>query len=416
MIPSKAGIRGSRRARGAFSPRIEAMEPRALLASVSLTGLGGGVGGPHLSVSSQAQKVAANDFDGDGQSDMAVYDPTTSVWAIRNSSGAEPTVVVWGRAGSADIPLTGDFDGDRKADLAIYSPETAIWFIRHSSGAAPMAMVWGRAGGGDVPMVGDFDGDGKADLAVYEPSTAIWTIRNSGGAAAPTTLVWGGAGGDDVPLVADFDGDGKADLAVFSPSTKRWYIGNSVATTLLVLDMPAAAAGMLPTAGDYNGDGKADPTLYHPAQNFWTYLDHALGLVEISGPGGVADGTRLPMIGDYNGDGFDDRLVYTPSTSEWRSGNLPPSLITVVIWGRANSADVPLGLAVTPVVAAAPAANPAFRSVRVGSAAPATARQVDVNASSLHVAVPGRSPGVFGTRRPGLAVLFDPGREPAWIG
>ena len=39
----------------------------------------------------------------------------------------------WGLNG--DVPVADDYDGDGVADLAVYRPSTGEWFVRPSSGA-----------------------------------------------------------------------------------------------------------------------------------------------------------------------------------------------------------------------------------------------------------------------------------------
>ncbi len=79
------------------------------------------------------------DYDGDGYVDISIYDTTSGVWWIIPSSGTGPQGqaggygVGWG--GSAYKPIPGDYDGDGKTDIAIYETATGVWWILPSSTA-----------------------------------------------------------------------------------------------------------------------------------------------------------------------------------------------------------------------------------------------------------------------------------------
>ncbi|WZO98895.1 FG-GAP-like repeat-containing protein [Isosphaeraceae bacterium EP7] len=282
--------------------------------------------------------AVANDFDGDGKSDIGVYMPDSAQWVIRNSSGGS-SATVWGNTAGTTTILSGDFDADGKVDIATYDHGSSVWYVKQSTGAAPIALVWGRAGSNDVPVVADFDGDGKADIAAYNPSTAQWFIHYTSG-ATPAVIVWGRAGSADLPVAVDFDGDGKADLTVFNPNTAEWIVRNSAA--LSATSVIWGRAGDVPVAADFDGDGKADIATYTPASATWV-IRYSTGLPAQYILWGLSGGSDIPITGDYDGDGKADLAVYTPATSRWFTRNASgPLVANTVVWGRAGSGDVPL--------------------------------------------------------------------------
>jgi hypothetical protein len=78
------------------------------------------------------------------------------------------------------IATPGDFDGDGKTDCALYDPATESWYIVSS---ATGVGTWTAYGVSDAePVPADYDGDGKMDLAVYSPSVrALWIFRSTDG-------------------------------------------------------------------------------------------------------------------------------------------------------------------------------------------------------------------------------------------
>src|SRR5258706_15479022 len=104
--------------------------------------------------------------------------------------------IAWGGAAS-DVPVPGDYDGDGQTDVAIYRPATGTWYILKSSTNYVGGMALSLGGGTDIPMAGDYDGDGKTDIGVFHVATGTWQIiKSSDGSTMMAT--WGT--GSDVPF------------------------------------------------------------------------------------------------------------------------------------------------------------------------------------------------------------------------
>jgi hypothetical protein len=142
------------------------------------------------------------DYDGDGDTDVAVFRPSNGYWFVQGG-----ITTGWGTNG--DIPVPGDYDGDGDTDIAVFRPSTGVWFV---NGGAITA--WGT--NGDIPVPGDYDGDGDTDIAVFRPSTGVWFVNGG------PTIAWGTSG--DIPVPGDYDGDGDTDVAVFRPSNGYWFV------------------------------------------------------------------------------------------------------------------------------------------------------------------------------------------------
>ena len=91
------------------------------------------------------------DYNGDGECDLGVFDPTTARWYVRSLGGATiPGVhnVQWGFPGV--IPCMGEYNADGRHDLTVYDPATGKWYVRLPLGKSLIAHSWGFPGA--VPM------------------------------------------------------------------------------------------------------------------------------------------------------------------------------------------------------------------------------------------------------------------------
>jgi spore coat protein A, manganese oxidase len=79
--------------------------------------------------------------------------------------------------GSGLIPVSGDYDGDGKTDVAVYQTSTGHWFLVGSTDGFMQHLSFG--GSGFIPVPGDYDGDGKTDTAVYNTTNGNWFIAQS---------------------------------------------------------------------------------------------------------------------------------------------------------------------------------------------------------------------------------------------
>ncbi len=245
-----------------------------------------------------------DDFNGNGSTDLAVYDPATGDWNIRNIA----TDVNFG-GGANDIPCPGDYDGDGVADLAYFDASAGTWYASQVD-LTPIinGTTWGALG--DIPAPGDYDGDGTANLATFRPSDGVWRVQSvtavsyspfAGGIPVPgdydgdgtidTALVvpdgslfawyvngtfvqrWGYT--SDIPMPMDYDGNGVTDIATYRPSNRTWYISG-------IVNKYWGAAGDMPAVADVDGNGRAELIQFRPSRNLWWYFG-------TSGQGNVSD-------------------------------------------------------------------------------------------------------------------------------
>jgi hypothetical protein len=253
-------------------------------------------------------KIAAPfDFDGDGRTDLSVYDhndaPEFPDVRILRSSDQTLSTASFGSSG--DLPVFADHDGDGRADLSIFRPAEGAWYVLRSSDGVLNVSRFGIAG--DTPIAADYDGDGRDDIAVYRPATGVWyLLQTSAGFAAVTFGI-----ASDIPVPGDRDGDRRADIAVFRPGSGEWYIVSS--QTGEVRYAHFGQAGDIPLAADFDGDRRSDVAVFRSSDATWYILRSSLGFVQV--PFGLTG--DIPLEGDFDGDGKADIGVFRPSDQTW---------------------------------------------------------------------------------------------------
>jgi hypothetical protein len=268
---------------------------------------------------------AAGDYDGDGQSDIAVWQPSTGILSVllssRNYDSNNPLLIgPWGVPG--DIPVPGDYDGDGKTDFAVWRPSTGILYVllssRNYDRYNPLLIgPWGVPG--DIPVPGNYDGDGKADFAVWRPSTGIlYVLLSSRNYDRYNPLLigpWGVPG--DIPVPGDYDGDGKADFAVWRPSTGTWYVllSSRGYDRYNPLNTQWGVLGDNLVPGDYDGDGKTDFAVWRPSTGTWYVLLSSRNYDRYN-PLNVqwGDPWNIPVPGKYPGQGSGSGAAHTMTT------------------------------------------------------------------------------------------------------
>ncbi|MGH9839712.1 MAG: FG-GAP-like repeat-containing protein, partial [Blastocatellia bacterium] len=214
----------------------DSADPTTVLGGGSIVIQTGGNGNSLASQSAQSTQ-GAGESDGEGQTRGAEIE-----WQIIVGGEGETQSVLYGGSGAPyfDVIAPGDYDGDGETDLAIFRRANGHWLIKRSTDGGVTDLQWGL--GSDLPVAADYDGDGKTDIAVWRGATGQWFIRRSSDGAAQV-VVWGAALApfNDLPAPADYDGDGKADVAVWRASEGKWYALGSASNSVITKtgDAPA---------------------------------------------------------------------------------------------------------------------------------------------------------------------------------
>lgn len=83
------------------------------------------------------------------------------------------------------VSVAADFDGDGHDDIAVFRPSSGLWAVRGVT-----RFYFGS--GGDVPVPGNYTGSAAAEAAVFRTRNGLWAVRGM------TRVYFGG--GEDVPL------------------------------------------------------------------------------------------------------------------------------------------------------------------------------------------------------------------------
>ncbi|MBI3986357.1 MAG: PQQ-binding-like beta-propeller repeat protein, partial [Lentisphaerae bacterium] len=279
--------------------------------------------------------TAVNDYDGDGVSDLTVFDNAGAGWYARSMAGSNIAwAVPWGWPGA--LPVPGDYDGDGRSDLAVFDGNSGAWYVQSVSGTTiAWAVQWGWLGA--LPVPGDYDGDGAGDYPVFDQDTGNWYIRSASGSTIAWAVLWGWPGA--LPVPGDYDGDGVGDLAVYDAASGRWFV-ESVSGTLIAWSVEWGGATFDPVPGDFDGDGRSDLAVFDRSTGLWFIRSMTGTTLAWAWAWGWPGASAL--AGDYDGNGVSDAALYDSNAGTWYIGTLTNTVLGwQVLWG--GSGFVPVG-------------------------------------------------------------------------
>ena len=249
------------------------------------------------------------DFNGDGVSDLAYYDPTTSTWVIEDSQGTNlqpgnppnpPQQIPLGQAG--DIPIVGNFSGSGVTEVGIYIPgqgaAPSTWQIEDNT-LGIVSFSFGQAG--DIPVPGAYDGLGKDELAVYRPSLSEFLIDNLSDPKNPVVETVTIGSPKEVPVPGAYDNiayfkagkpEPKTEPAVFDPTTGIMTIAGPTGSYTVQF-----AKGDIPASGDYDGIGETEPAVFRPSTAQFVVYNPTTQKFETTASGIATD---VPVLAPYS--------------------------------------------------------------------------------------------------------------------
>jgi Flp pilus assembly secretin CpaC len=232
-----------------------------------------------IKVGTAPSAVAVGDFNNDGNMDIAVTDSGAGVNQVAillgDGQGNFAAPVTYATGTDPVALVAQDFDGDGQPDLAIVNqgdgttPSTVSILLGNKTGGAQNGTFGAKT---DYPVgiapvaiaSADFNADGFADLAVTNNSdnTVSILLGSSNGTFGAKTDYPTGNGPEGV-AIADFNRDGRPDLAVAyqtdtSGNSVSILLGNSNGTFGAATDFPAGSGPVGIVAADFTGDGNPD--------------------------------------------------------------------------------------------------------------------------------------------------------------
>ncbi len=308
----------------------------------------------------------ANDFDGDGVSDIIAQSSKNGYLEITSMGTGESTLLVTCRErpnGTSRcktvrmngkrwmIVGNGDYDGDGTTDILFrrhrdgvqLSGPVSVYFmdgdrVRDAAKLTTEKCIQRRNGSIRCRMVktrvkkewqivgsGDYDADGRSDVLLHnaiDNRFDLWSMR--GGGAYESELLpddFGNAA--QVVASGDFDGDGMSDILwrdLESGDVDIW--GLTQDSTLGPLEGAGDPWGAI-GAGDFDGDGRDDVVLREAETDRLALRLSTTGAREVirSAANEGAHERQVPSIGDFDGDGLTDLVVYDGERAEtqlWR--------------------------------------------------------------------------------------------------
>jgi SpoIID/LytB domain protein len=235
---------------------------------------------------------------GGGVDGVAMQDPTTGIWSLRDPNGVVKSFYF---GNPRDIPFIGDWNGDGVDTVGLYRESTGYLFLRNSNtqGIADIEIYYGDPG--DLPVAGDWDGDGDDTVGIYRRSDNSFYLRNSNTQGIADIVVPLGDTGD-VPVAGDWNGDGSDSVGVYRPATKTFYfindVDNPTVDFIYVYDGASSVDDIV--VGDWDGDGDDTVGVFRSTTAFWylrdTFEQEVANIVFEFG-----DGRMNPIAGYWGG-------------------------------------------------------------------------------------------------------------------
>jgi uncharacterized protein (DUF3820 family) len=333
------------------------------------------------------------DWNGDGLVDIMLWDrPSAMTYWFTNTgmvngvltfSAPIENLISRSLLGSDTQIFVGDWNGDGRSDVMLYDPPGANthWYV--SEGAVNGALAFSAAtvnpisrsllGSAAHMNFGDWNGDGLVDLMlVNRPNATTHWFLNAGMSGGNVTFT--AATLNPVPAsllgastelyFGDWNGDGNTDVMFLDRpgANTNWFISTGgyagtvgfTGATANPVSRSLIGSATVFSFGDWNGDGLSDLVMMDrpSATTHWfTNKGYASGQVSFSSPvvnplsPSLIGASTVLEIGDWNGDGLSDAMLFDrPSAStHWfhNASSIPDRLFAI---GGLSSTQIGYGV------------------------------------------------------------------------
>ena len=346
------------------------------------------------------------DFNGDGISDLAFFNPETGSWKAaegRREGGSNFKAYgnrFQGYIGPGKIQffkgnVTGDYNGDGRADIAMYLPETREFWIAQHDGRVFQWRNFGTLSLSNIDIFkaewfpGDFDGNGLSDVLLFDEPAGDWILmRNLGdrfefvkvahvfqnlfrndyrpdlnrnSAVTSDTEPLGTDRAAVSFLSGDYNGDGRTDLSFYDKRSGEWWVGENHRSDTLGFQIEwklykkftapeQTLFGCDRFSGDFNADGFSDFLLFDKAKGEWILGETGNGTINFRVYSSVPQHKNITrwLQGDFNGDGRTDIGFYSDSDRNFWIGEATPAGFRYRIYNNMSGGPDPTVLARAP--------------------------------------------------------------------
>jgi Ca2+-binding RTX toxin-like protein len=272
-------------------------------------------------VGDEPNAITTADLDNSGTLDLVTADGDGTITVLPgNGQGAfQSPREINADSGALYGITTNDFNGDGNTDIAVssYNHVTLLLGNGDLTFQAPLSYHVSYAANSVVSA--DFNGDGMPDLAASATSGYVSVLLNTNGSHnfnSPQTIAANGNGPDAV-AVADLTDNDIADLVVanYNSNEVSVFLGNGDGTFQAPVTFPVSCGPTAILVGDFNNDGIPDiATLSASTGEVSVLIGNGNGtfkpaIYSYDGYSPVSDSPQALAEGDFNHDGKTDLVV-----------------------------------------------------------------------------------------------------------
>ena len=262
----------------------------------------------------------ADDFNGDGKSDLLLQNTNGSIVIETQSNLAITAGASLGDPGPTwHVVGSADFNGDGQPDILLQNDNgTVIDYLMNGTTVAGGYDLTNPGSSWHVRGTGDFNGDGQSDIVLQNDNGSIVVDYTNGVSVTGGATISDPGPGWTVEGVADFNGDGQPDILLQNTNgaiVDYLMNGATVAAGYLVAN-PGAGWSVAGT-GNYNADSDADIVLHNDNGTDVTLNTNGTSVIGSSAPTGDPGATWTGTVAgsDYNGDGVSDLLLQNTNST-----------------------------------------------------------------------------------------------------